>query len=483
MTPPSGGGRGARRARSRVRSGLLVVAGVLAPCSLLVVPGVRHGLRTATVTPVPGFVPGVVDVLVAVVNGMRAISPFVALAALAVGAVVTVTGRRSGHGRTIRRLSRAEYAGVDHLDQRSRPRAAPVRAVRELVAGTGLAVLAIVLIGATSGIEHEISNGPLRPVDALTDALSGPLGTDDVSYVLQSRAITFMDDSAIAADQLDLFATTAPVPVIPFGKHLFTIDDRSALELSVPDALYARLAGAVEPTSCAGRTIVVDDTVGARPGDSVAVNGVALRVAAVRDGMAQMNRSIGILAESTVRACISNGTTTAWFGALVGSTDTAQVDRLLTASGIEAVAVGRGDFRENNRDFWRANATPLLLQLILYIALFSAFAAANERRSALQRNVREIGMLHASGVEFGTLRAIERLRALRTTLRATALAAPLMVPVAAAFNASELGVRISVGLTELSVGFSLTLVAMTLASHRALTQFRTSLDLPLAVKG
>ena len=95
--------------------------------------------------------------------------------------------------------------------------------------------------------------------------------------------------------------------------------------------------------------------------------------------------------------------------------------------------------------------TPLILQLILYIALFSGFAAAGERQSSLQRNSREIGMLNATGVDFAVLKAVERRRALRTTLKATLVAAPVMVPVAAAFNASELGVHIGVGVTEVTV--------------------------------
>ena len=119
----------------------------------------------------------------------------------------------------------------------------------------------------------------------------------------------------------------------------------------------------------------------------------------------------------------------------------------------------------------------------LGVGAASGFAAAGERQSSLQRNSREIGMLNATGVDFAALQAIERRRALRTTLKATLVAAPTMVLVAAAFNASELGVHIGVGVTEVTVGFSLTLAAMLAASRRALNQFRRSLDLPLAVKG
>jgi hypothetical protein len=464
----------------RVALGTLPALVITALWAVLLVPAVRATISDASVTPLPGFVRGAVDALVGVVNALRVVSPFVMAAALVMFGWFALVGNRSQRGRTLNRLSNTEYAGIDHVNGAGESRPRLVRMVTSLVSGTGLAILAVVLVGATSGIEHEVTNGPLRPIDALTDLV----GSDRaVSYVLQSPDITFMDDSSISVEAMAELVAESPVPVMPFGKHLFNLDGKSGLELSVPQQVYDRVAGITEPETCSGRTVIVDDTVGAKVGDTVDLNGVPLRVAKVEDGIAQMNRSIAVLSDATVRDCILGGTSTAYFGALVAGTDLSQVAHAIEEAGIQGSAVSSTDFREHNRDFWRANATPLLLQLILYIALFSGFAAAGERQSVLQRNSREIGMLNATGVDFGALKAIERRRALRTTVKATLIATPLMVPVAAAFNASELGVQIGVGLTEVTVGFSLTLVAMLLASHRALGQFRRTLDLPLAVKG
>ncbi len=472
-----------RRAPARRTLPLLALGAVVVTVALwglLLVPGVRDAVRDTNVAPVPGFVPGAVDALVAVVNGVRWVAPFVTVAAVVAFVAFGLAGRVTARGRTLNRLSRIEYAGIDHLDGERAERSRGIRAVRGFFRGTGLAILAVVLVGATSGIEHEVTNGPLRPVDALTDLL----GDDaEVSFVFQAPGITFMDDSSIPRDQVERLVATSAAPVVPFGKHLFNLDDKSALEISVPDDLYDDVAGVAEPDGCAGRTVIVDDTVGADVGDVVHLNGVPLEVAKVEDAIAQMNRSIAILSDSTVRECILAGTSTAVFGAVVLTDDIPAIAESLIVADVDAVAVTDAEFRENNRDFWRANATPLLLQLILYLALFSGFAAAGERQSSLQRNSREIGMLNATGVDFAMLKAIERRRALRTTLKATLVAAPVMVPVAAAFNASELGVHIGVGITEVAVGFSLTLVAMLLASQRALNQFRRTLDLPLAVKG
>ncbi|WP_370291143.1 hypothetical protein [Nocardioides sp.] len=475
--PPPGDPRGRRVAGALLAAAGLV--GVVLAGVVLALGGSADVLGPTEVSPQPGFVPGAVDALVAIVRAVRAVAPFAALLGLAVFFATWSLGALDRRRRLVARLARIEYSGIDRVSGRESPRG-PARWVRRQVRGTGLAVLAIVLVGATSGIENEVTNGPLRPVEALTDTLADGR---PVTFVLQGPDITFMDDSAIEVARMGDLVDDAPFPMIPFGKHLFNLDGKSALQLSIPDAVFARLSGEAVSSTCVGRTVLVDDTVGSEVGETISLNGTRLRVAGVLDGVAQMNRSIAILADSTARDCVLHGTSSAFFGAIALTGDRDAVDDVLVRAQVEASAVTEAHFLEENRDFWRANATPLILQLILYLALFSGFAAAGERQSALQRNIREIGMLNATGVDFRALQAIEMRRALSITVRATVIAAPLMVPVAAAFNASELGVQIGVGLVEVSVGFSITLVAMLAASRRALSQFRRRLDLPMAVKG
>lgn len=431
------------------------------------------------VLPLPGLIPGAVDALVAIVETTRFVAPIVLVAAIALHWTMRIRSRSNSREAMLQHLSRSDFSGTDRMSEND---SGPgiVRAIKTFTQGTGLATLAVVLVGATSGIEEEISEGPLRPIDALSQIV-GVEG--DPFYILQSPSITFMDDSSLDAADALAFVDGSAAKAVPFGKHLFTIDDLSAVELSIPDETYAVVAGVADPASCVGRSIIVDDTVGVRAGDAVVVNGLSVTVARVIDGIAQMNRSIGVLADSTVRECILGGTSSSYFGVLVQSDDPGAILADMATASLRGSLVSAADFRENNRDFWRANATPLLLQLILYLALFSAFAAAGERRSALQRNVREIGMMHSMGVSFAALRRVEQRRALRITLKATCMAAPLMIPVAAAFNASELGLQIGIGLTEVAVGSGLTLIAMSLASHRALKRFEKDLDLTMAVKG
>ncbi|MFT4187574.1 MAG: hypothetical protein QM621_03245 [Aeromicrobium sp.] len=293
-----------------------------------------------TVTPLPGFLPGVVTVLSDVVAATRAITPYLAVMCTLVLTFHAVAGARSSRARELNRLAKVEYTGVEHLEPAT-------SALRRFLSGTGLAVLSITLIGATSGVEEEVVQGSLRPIDAMTDLVGG----EPVTYILQSPNVTFMDDSVIPPESADEVAEQATFPVVPFGKHLFNIDDGSAIQVSIPDDLYADVSG--RPVAgCSSASVIVDDTVRASPGDHVLVNGVLLRVARVDDGIAQMNRSVGVLSHSTVRDCLTAGQQEAYFGVIALTDDIDAVRRVVESAGPDGLAVvSAEDFAVNKPGF------------------------------------------------------------------------------------------------------------------------------------
>lgn len=453
--------------------------------------GVDQNVVDWKLTPQPKSLSQVVDLLVSINQGLREAAPPLALAALAIILWFNVAGWSGGRQAVLNRMARAEFSGIDQLHKTSNTPSSRGRlprwlSMRSFFAGTSVAVLAIILIGSTSGVESEVSNGPLRPIDSMLDVVAGP--NPQPLLILQGPKITFMDDSLIDKPTMDRLVQDAPsqgLDMVPFGKHLFNINGKSGLEVSLPDEVFQRLGSSFRPRSCSEASAIVDDTVGASRDQWVSLNGVKVRVAAVRNDMAQMNRSIAILSDSDTRKCIQGGLSQSYFGAIVRTGTMSETEQAIDKAGLngKVAVVSLADFKENNRNFWRANATPILLQLIAYIGLFCGFAAAGERRSILQRNIREIGMLNAAGVSFRTIRAIERRRAFRETFKALLIALPVMPLVAWAFNAAELGMKVGVGPREASVGFVITLAAKLFAGRRALTSFEKRLDLPQAVKG
>lgn len=443
------------------------------------------------ISPQPTTIPEVVGGMVTVNEGLRSAAPFVAIGAIATSLYFSVSGRMNKKQRTLNKLSKVEYSGVDEINHSKRADSHSVigktiEKGTKFRKGRGVAALAILLTSATSGIEHEVSNGPLRPIDAMY-TLADPTATAN-TMLLQGEANTFMDDSTI--DSIDMgevvaAAALSDITIIPFNKVLMNINDKSALQISFPDEVFSQMSGVTIDANCETVPVIVDETVGAKVGETIDINGVDAQVIGVEDNLAQMNRSIAIVSDTDMRDCLKDGTDASYFGAIVPNANEQQVREFLADNNLqfEFGVTSEEEFKENNRDFWRANGTPVLLQLIAYIAIFGGFAAAGERKSALQRNAREIGMLNAAGVTMKDIRGIEDRRALRDTLVASIIAAPAMPVLAAAFNAAELGMKVGVGPRELAVGGAVTLGAKLIASRRAVNNFEKNLDLPQAVKG
>lgn len=450
--------------------------------------GIDANILNSQIIPQPPTRPEVVDGMVAVNEGIRSAAPVVALGAFGTAAYFSITGRIGRKNRALNKLSKTEYSGVDDI-QTLKETETLVDHAKERVSkfkkGAGIAALAIVLTSATSGVEHEVSNGPLRPIDAVASLISP--GADDYTLILQDEKNTFMDDSAVAPGSMQSIVTAgadAGMIIVPFSKELMNIDGKSALEVSLPDEVFESLAGVEVDDSCDTVPVIVDQTVGVPKGAITDINGIDVQVVSIKEDMAQMNRSIAIVSDTDMKECLQDGADSSYFGAFVQNGTPEAVKELLRENGAsELSVVTEASFLENNRDFWRANGTPVLLQLIALIAIFGGLAAAGERKNALQRNVKEIGIMHAAGVDIGDIRAIEDRRALSETIRATIMAAPAVPVVAAAFNAAELGMKVGVGPRELAVGSMVTLGAKIVASRRAVKSFENNLDLSQAVKG
>lgn len=479
-----------RKLTTAIGAGLVAVAGAGVAYKAGIDVHSVNQLFDTNITPSVTAYPSIVDGMVAVNEGLRGTAPVIAA-----GGVMTYVWQKS-KARTDRRerrlmeLAHVDYSGVDQAvqsspnDQPSFKQKVGNRLRKVFAAGVGVAALTTLLVGGSSGVEHEVSNGPLRPVERVFDTLAPQASSRRI--IVQAPNNSFMDDSYLDRQNMDDLATTTPdgVKVIPFNKFLPNIDGRSGLAISVPDALFSKMSGVAVDNTCETIPVILDDTNETPVGKSVDVNGVTTQVAGKMSGTAQINRDIAIMSDTDMKDCLQKVPDTAYYGAVV-SGDTPKVTRWLEQHNLPkgATDISQEKFEANNRKFWRANGTPILLQLMAYVGILGAFATGNERRSAMQRNVREIGILNAQGVSMKTIASIESRRALIETNKAALLAAPLMPVMAAAFNMAEVGLRVGVGLRELAVGYTVTLGAKLFGARRAVKQFDKQLDIAEVVKG
>lgn len=447
----------------------------------------------AAYVPSPKVFPEIVDGFVAVNEGLRAVALPVTIGGLVTGGLLKNAEKRKQSSHVKGQLARADYSGVESVTETGQE---PKNSLKDRAlakasrfsAGVGVAALTVLLTGGSSGVEHEVSNGPLRPVERVFDTLVGEESTRHI--LVQSPDITFMGDSYLAVqdtDELIKDAAEQDVSVVPFNKTLPNIDGRSGLVVSVPDMLFEQATGMpITANECDGTPIILDEANTTPVGGKVQINGIETQVVAKMSDAAQMNRDVAIIAQTDFEDCIQDVNESTYFGAIMaGERAETVVGELLGSSdlGEKTALITEEKFEENNRRFWRANGTPILLQLIVYVGALGAFAIGSERRASLQRNIREIGTLNAIGVPLKEIRKIEARHALNETARAALIAAPFMPVVAAAFNMAEVGLKVGVGFKEIAVGYTVTLAAKMAGGHRAFKRFSKKINLSNAVKG
>jgi hypothetical protein len=443
----------------------------------------------ASITPDVPVVPEIVQGFVAANEGLRTYSPGIAAAAVGTHAYSRSASGEGTQKQMIQKLSAGDYSGTDSLGSQSESRVS-MRRTRAALGGLGVAALAVLITGGSSGVEREVSNGPLRAVDGMFDTLAGDASHRGIVLQGDSSRLTFMDDSYISRDAMEGFIATVSaenkeVTVFPVGKSLPNFDGEPGIMMTFPDALFAAATGTEVSDECTDMSLVLDDAHDAKIGENVHINGVPVEVVDKTSGLAQMNRHVGVMPEGQFDKCIRNTTDGTYFGAVLTSSSpdglTGVENMLPDGTSLRT----QDEFRELNLSFWQKNVTPVLFQLIAWSGVFAVAAVSGERRSAMLRNMREIGTLHAQGVSMSAIAKVERAKALSETLKATALAAPFMPAFAAAFNAAEMGLKVGVGIRELSVGLTVTLAAKMGGSMRAVRRFGKDLPGKLAetVKG
>jgi len=471
------------RTRSLLRSGAapLAAVGVTGLGVAGYYTGVLPDLMNTQIVPESSAIDGAVNAMVTANEGIRTAAPIAAIGMVSLAAYYNIAGRFNSKQNAINHLSKTEYSGIDDVvhGRSEKKQRQSVSRFKKAIGGVG--VLSATLVMATSGLEKDVTEGSLRPIHAVTDIVRD--NDESLHFVLESSNNTFMDDSTIARDTMsDLIEDAAEkdITIIPFSKELMNVNDTSSIQVSLPDAVFSQAAQFEVDESCDTIPVIVDDTLGAEQGDEVLINGSKAQVIGVKSGLAQMNRSVTLLADSDMR-CLKDDTDDAYFGAIVKGGSTDELQALILPE--TATVVDEERFYENNKDFWRANGTPLILILMGSVAVLGAAASAGERRSALLQNVREIGMLNANGVEMADIKRAESRRALRRALYESAVAAPLAVGVAGAFNKTVSGLGVGIGLREVAVGAAITWVSKEVAARRAFSGLAKTIDLSQAVKG
>lgn len=417
-------------------------------------------------------------------EALRDVAPVVVAGTGAAMAALHIRHRDDRQWARMRSMARvSDYSGSDTVSgsTESATKRASGR-LRRALAGTALAATAIVTV--TAGIEHEVSHGPTRAINQTVRLLS-PSDSEPALFV-QNQGAMFMNNSYVPRQPANSFIESAAeqgISARPFNRELVDLrsgrgnNSRTALVVGMPTQDFNAMIGrqTESGSDCSVMPVIADEASNTDIGDRITLNDQPAVVAGKTSNASSMNRIGIVAAEADVAACIQENPEAPYYG-LVVSGDADKATELLASHelGQNGVLLSSDQLKDNNKKFWQANGTPILLQMMGYVLGFGYIANRNERRASLEHNRKELGMLQAMGVRVKQLAVVENLRAVRETTIATAAAVPVAAVFSAAVNAAEHGLKVGITGTEIAIGFTMTLAAKLFGARRALSRITKS---------
>lgn len=406
-----------------------------------------------SVTPVPSSVSSSSRAIVAANDALRVVGPLLLAVGVAMLAIPMLRARESD--RALLRVAMTDYSVSG-------------RRTRRLLAGLGLTLAALCFISISSAVEDEVATGPNRGIDRLATTLGIP-DDDGALIVVQAADVVPMDNSYLprAAVRRTVAAVTeVGGTALPFNLALTSVEyggkAQTSLVFGVPNEESGSSADA-----CDTAPVQVDEVMPIPTGADIIVAGRQMRMAGPLDGASSLNRVVGLMSLDDFSRCVIGDTRAPYYGVAMSGISKADAEAAVDGSGLSAAVLTLDEYRDANEQFWSNNSTPIILQMIAYLAVFGGIALALQRRDGLRRSQREIAALWAIGWTTATLRRLEIQRAAIQTLFA-ALIACMVVPVLAfALNSGQVGLQASVGPVEICVGAGLVFATRTVAAALA----------------
>ncbi len=447
--------------RRRTVSG--AVMGVLATAAAA---GVAYAATKGVDFQVSAALPYVRAAQDAVVNLDKALVPVGEIGApltLAGIAAVKLAAIGNSRARFIDRFSSREPS----TDGR-RSRLSPVKRIGLAMAGGALATF-------TASIATEVTNGPDRAVDQLSQYAPGdamvvqdneamPMVESNVNSKMTARIIQEATADGIRAHVVDLYLGTED--------HRGDVRTTLAVGTDMPEGSPLSW---VPGMGCTDVPVAIDRGASVPVGDAFDMGGVKFRVVETTTGGSAMNRESVVMDRDAMSNCLRQEPE-APPHAIVLDTSVDQAKQLVAEAhdGINApvAVISKDEYKANSEAFWKDNVKPITNVLSLVAGSFAFVAMGGAMASRILRNRRPLAVKMASGASTSVLRAAEVMRAAKDGIAASVGAVVLGTGGAIASNALEAGFNAGVGFREAMIGTALTLIGTVGGSVASLVGLR-----------
>jgi len=354
--------------------------------------------------------------------------------------------------------------------------------------GLSASIIVGVGVGALSvGIGNEITNGPDRPINALSDR------ADASTFVVQYPEAMPMLESDVdrkVGDEIVKIANKYGIRAVPIALLLSTTDykghELTSLTIGINDSHDPNL----QQNTIDGREPVYIDEAAKldlQKGAEVSVNGVRTVIVGKTHGSSAINR-IGITTSEQIVDEVMRGDPEHAYHAIGIDTDPKTAANIVkeaesqlppsppNISSKHPVAISKEQYINNSEKFWKQNSksiTSVLELLSLNITLASVSALIG---IGILRNVRELSTALATGTKEKVLQLGELLRALRTGITSSVAGIVTAAAISPIVNMSTSALRVGIGFREAMAGFGIGIGASLIGGISKVFHLKSKID-------
>lgn len=324
-----------------------------------------------------------------------------------------------------------------------------------------IASVGVALGSFTGAISTEVSEGPSRPIEALSSLAPGD------AMVVQYPGAMPMVQSSVSTKLSEAVRTEADkrhVRSTPVGLNLGTMvtpDGQSLSDLSIGMDFPEGSPLDWRPAQgCDLIPVMIDESARIDRGATVNLNGVDAKVIGNIEGASAINR-VGVLIDKDAQKQCLEQNPASGDHAVVLDTDKQTASDILRAANpgeSPAVVITKEDYKKNSEEFWVSNVKPITNVLALAAAGAVVLSLGGNLRARMLRNRREWASDFARQVSDNKMRAVELLRSTKDAILASGVGVAAAVAITPLANTIVAGFRAGIGYGEAMIGVGVAIV-------------------------
>ena len=315
-----------------------------------------------------------------------------------------------------------------------------------------LPIATIAFLGTAAGLANSASSAATEPLEAALAELSP---SNETTVVVQHGEYVLNNHGGIPWASVEMLQESG-LDALPITVGLASVTDESgellapsAAVVLVPDAL-GLVPGSQIGGDCDRLPVVIGSEAGLTPGSTLVVDGRLAVVAGVESVLGGLGRIPILGTHEHLGACAFPEATASMV--LIDSADTQAIGEQLNAAGVQHEIISTSQLVDTYDEFWLGTVAPPQMNLFFQVFLIAVIGSiyVSRTRSLQFQEIR--ASLASRGVSRAALTSVTALGTATDTAIASVIAIIPFAVLAAATNATQIGLELPVNLRSFGAG-------------------------------